>query len=107
MSIRAVNGNGGRSGRRAAKEVAKIFWQAFVHCLSATRTSQHAAARDMGVTRNTVQNYVSGKSDVNAKFVLRSARLWRPFWLCVGKLRHARNGSKRTLPHVLRARRDR
>lgn len=107
MSTRAVNGSRRRNGSRTREEVAKIFWQAFVHCLLATGTSQQAAARDMGITRNTVQNYVSGKSAVNAQCVLRSARLWRPFWLCVGKLRRARNGVKRTLPYVLRDRRKR
>lgn len=87
MVMRAANGSRRRNGRLSEKEVATILWQAFVHCLEVTGTSQHAAARGMGVARNTVQRYVSRQSDVNAKFVLRSPKLWRPFLLCIVKLR--------------------
>jgi transcriptional regulator with XRE-family HTH domain len=83
-----ANGNRRRGRSLGAKEVATILRQAFAHCLNATGMSRERAARDMGVTRYTVQRYLSGKSEVNAKFVLRSGALWRPFWLCVSKLAH-------------------
>ena len=84
----AVNGTRRPNGRRTPQQVATILRRAFEHCLSATGVSRERAAREMGVKRYTVQRYLSGKSEVNAKFVLRSRRLWRPFWLCVGKLAH-------------------
>lgn len=61
----------------------------------------------MGVSRATVERYVSGASDVNAKHVLESRPLWRPFWLCVGRLLHQAHETKRTAPRMARARRRR
>lgn len=103
------NGRRGLAVRRSASEVATIFRHAFSHCLTVTKTSKTDAARWMGVQRYTVQRYLSGKGEVNAKFIFRSDRLWRPFWLCVGKLmREVRgNGSKRTAPRMARARKGR
>jgi plasmid maintenance system antidote protein VapI len=82
------NGRSRRAEGLGSEQVATILRRAFVHCLEVTGVSRERAARDMGVKRYTVQRYIAGKSEVNAKFVLRSAKLWRPFWLCVGKLVH-------------------
>lgn len=83
-------GNGKRSGngRRPDEIVPAILREAFVHSLKVTKTTQGRAARSMCVSRATVERYVGAKDDVNAKHVLRSKKLWRPFWLCVGRLMH-------------------
>lgn len=82
------NGRGNGNGRGQAKQVPAILKAAFVHALKSEQYSEARAARSMGVSRATVERYVSGASEVNAKYPLRSARLWRPFWLCVGRLMH-------------------
>lgn len=104
MSIRAVNGNGSRNGRSAAVKVPHVLKAAFVHALKSEQYSEAQAARSMGVSRSTVERYVVGTVEVNPRFVLRSARLWRPFWLCVARLMHSVHGSKRTAPRMARAR---
>lgn len=82
------NGRRSANGRFGTKEVPALLKAAFVHALTAEQYSVPRAARSMGVGRATVERYVAGTTEVNAKHVLRSARLWRPFWLCVGKLMH-------------------
>ncbi len=82
------NGNGGRNGRPNGKRVPAVLKAAFVHALKSEQYSEARAARAMGVSRATVERYVSGASEVNAKYPLRSKKLWRPFWLCVGRLMH-------------------
>ena len=82
------NGNRPRNGRPSAPQVPAVLKAAFVHALKSEQYSEARAARSMGVGRSTVERYVAGTSEVNAKFVLRSKRLGRPFWLCVGKLMH-------------------
>jgi hypothetical protein len=82
------NGKPRRLGRLSDEELDRIFQAAFVHCLEVTDTSQARAANSMITARSTVEAYLNGESPVNAKRVMRSERLWRPFWLCVGKLMH-------------------
>lgn len=82
------NGKRSGNGRPNGKQVPAILKAAFVHALESEQYSAARAARSMGVTRSTAERYVAGTSEVNAKHVLRSKRLGRPFWLCVGKLMH-------------------
>lgn len=109
MVMRAGNGSRGRTRRANGKQVPSILRAAFVHALKSAQYSEARAARSMGTGRSTVERYVSGQSDVNAKHVLESSQLWRPFWLCVGRLMHqARGGDrKRTAPRIARVRRNR
>jgi hypothetical protein len=72
--------------RRSAQQVATILRQAFVHCLRVTRASNEQAARELDVRRYTVQRYLSGKSDVSVKVVLRSVKLSAPFCRCLWAL---------------------
>jgi transposase len=80
------NGNRPVNGRPNGKQVPAVLKAAFVHALKSEQYSEARAARSMGVSRATVERYVSGATEVNAKYPLRSKRLWRPFWLCVGRL---------------------
>ncbi len=82
------NGNGRRNGRARPESVPSVLKAAFVHALKSEQYSEARAARSMGISRSTVERYVSGQSEVNAKHPLRSKRLGRPFWLCVGRLMH-------------------
>jgi hypothetical protein len=82
------NGNGARNGRPNGKRVPAVLRAAFVHALKSEQYSEARAARSMGVSRTTAERYVSGAVEVNANRVLSSKRLWRPFWLCVGRLMH-------------------
>ena len=82
------NGNRSGNGSPNGKQVPAVLKAAFVHALKSEQYSEARAARSMGVDRSTVERYVAGTSEVNAKHVLRSKRLGRPFWLCVGKMMH-------------------
>jgi hypothetical protein len=91
----ARNGNHRRRGRVVAEKVPAILREAFVHALEVTELTDARAASDMDVDVSTVERYKQGHKQgkpvvhvVHAKHVLRSKRLWRPFWLCVGKLMH-------------------
>lgn len=96
------NGSRRRGRSLPLEEVATIQRHAFEHALKVSGISRERAAREMAdVKRYTVQRYASGKSDVNSKFVLCSGHLWRPYWLCVGRLMHrAHSTKKRTAPRV-------
>jgi len=87
------NGKRRANGRPARQQVPAVLRAAFVHALKSEQYSEARAARSMGVSRTTVERYVSGQSEVNAKYPLRSARLWRPFWLCVGRLMKPRKAA--------------
>ena len=84
------------NGRSAAAKVPGVLQAAFVHALKSEQYSEAKAARSMGVNRSTVERYVGGAVEVNPKLVLRSRPLWRPFWLCVGRLMRAVHGRKRS-----------
>jgi predicted transcriptional regulator len=75
-------------------KVPAILQAAFVHALTVVKYSEARAAKSMGVSRSTVERYSSGQTEVNAKHVLQSKRLWRPFWLCVGRLMRLAVGGK-------------
>lgn len=61
------------------------IWAAFVQAMKEKKASQPKAARSMRVTKNTVANYVHGRTDVNVKRAIASKLLGHAFLnrLCV------------------------
>lgn len=99
-------GNRAARERRLSAEVDAAAQASFVHCLNVTHCSDARAAREMGISRSNVHRYVTGELPVNPRYVSRSKLLWRAFHLCQGrKLREIHEGRRKTLPHVLRAKR--